>query len=349
MTVRDRLMDIFSWWRWELGRMPGLRRNARARRPDAYLLVGRNRVVASRSPKDEGQEGGLTVGEPTEAGEAVRQLIGRARGGAPVVDIVIGPDRFLKRRLSPLRLPRSHASAMADLDLKAATPFKPDDVFVIKPPYRENQPESNYYVVKKIHVEPLVAGLAGAGVRVGTIGLADGEDIVAVDRNRIARPAFGERTMRRLALGAAAAAAVGVVLTFGMVHWRYSGAISDLDASIAKASRQVAQLRAMVDGRNRKVEQIMAARGLKRTAVPLAGVIEEMARAIPNWTWLTDVDVSDGTVTFSGFSASAARLIPLLEASPLFKSPTFKDPVVRVPNQKGEHFTIGMEIEAPHG
>ncbi len=55
-------------------------------------------------------------------------------------------------------------------------------------------------------------------------------------------------------------------------------------------------------------------------------------------------------MTFSGFfSASAAALIPLLEDSKMFRAPTFRAPVVRVANQSGERFTIGMEVEAADG
>jgi hypothetical protein len=63
-------------------------------------------------------------------------------------------------------------------------------------------------------------------------------------------------------------------------------------------------------------------------------------------TWLTDLDLRDDTVTFGGVSQGASALIPLLERSPLFRTPSFSQPVVRA-EEGGERFTITMQVEEP--
>jgi len=59
-----------------------------------------------------------------------------------------------------------------------------------------------------------------------------------------------------------------------------------------------------------------------------------------------DLSAKGDDLTITGFSASAAELIKPIDASPLFSAPEFASPVVRVPGQDGEHFTISAKIGA---
>ena len=352
MTIRDGLSDLYCWWRWELGKMLGSRRGKSLPQAMAILRVRRDGVLVEDGRRGKRQADPVLVGDPAQAVEALNRLLPRLRATSPSVSIVIEPERYLKRHLSPMRLPRRRMRAMAALDLEAATPFEAPDVLLIYAQYNEKTPESAYYIVKKSQISPLLAELKKSGFLVGDVLILDDEHTVVPDAEsfrQIILPPLGTTLVHRLIASGGALALLGLVLTVGHVHWRYSIAEMELDGSIAAAESEVAKVRSMITARNSKIAQIAAVRDEKRDAVPMVSVLEEMSHVIPDSTWLTDIEVGGETVTFTGLSASAAALISVLEASPLFRSPTFYAPIVRASNQEGERFTINMEIESPDG
>jgi general secretion pathway protein L len=153
----------------------------------------------------------------------------------------------------------------------------------------------------------------------------------------------------RLQAAGIAICLIGLAVTIAHAHWQYYRASADLDATIASAEGEAAMVRRLIAARNLKLSQIAAIRSEKQAAVPLVSILEEMSRVIPDSTWLTDIEINGNEVVFSGYSESAAALIPLLEESKLFQSPTFRTPVVRVANQSGDRFTIVMGVETDGG
>lgn len=303
------------------------------------LRLGRAGLAVETS----GQELVL-ASDMTHVGAAVAAAAPAARSGG--VDIVIAPGRYLARPLSELRLPRSRATAMAALDVAAATPFRPDDCHLVLAGYREGLPDTRYFLVRRDHFDPLVAGLRRERIPVRRVLIADGPDLVTPDApSRRALLGGPDRPTGRLANGLAIAAAVGLVALVVAAHWRYQRALGAIDVEIAAAEADAAGVRKVVAEREALIAQVSAARAAKSEAVPLTRILEEMARTIPDGTWLTDLDFRNGSVTFSGISDAAPELIPALDASPLFRGPTFSQPVVRAADQGGDRFTVTMGLE----
>ncbi len=352
MTIRNGLSDLYDWWRWELGKMLNSRRGEALPQSMVVLRIRRDGVLVESGRRGKQSTGPVLVEDPAQAVEALKRLLPRLRASRPGVSIVIEPERYLKRQLSRMRLPRRRMRAMAALDLEAATPLEAPDIFLICPQYNEKTPESGYYIVKKSQLSPLLAELKKSGFMVSEIGIVDDGRVVAPDRQsfrQIIPPSLGTTIVHRVIASGGALALLGLAITIGHVHWRYSIAETELDRSIAAAESEVVEVRSMIAARNSKIAQTSAVRDEKRDAVPMVSVLEEMSHVIPDSTWLTDIEVDGNEVTFTGFSASAAELISVLEASPLFRSPTFNAPIVRVTNQEGERFTINMKIESPDG
>jgi len=352
MTIRDGLFDLYDWWRWELGKLLASRRGKTLAQAMAILRVRRDGVLVQTGRRGKQQAEPVLVDDPAQVVEVLKRLLPRLRTSTPSVAIVIEPERYLKRLLSPMRLPRRRMRAMAALDLEAATPFEAHNVLLICPQYNEQIPESSYYIVKKSQLSPLLAELRKSGFLVGEISILDDERTIAPDREsfrQIIQPPLGAGIVHRATAIGGALALLGLALTIGHAHWRYSVAEAELNGLIAAAETEVGQVRSMIAARNLKIAQLSAVRDEKKAAVPLVRILEEMSHVIPDSTWLTDIEVDGDTVTFTGFSASAAALISVLEASPLFRSPTFNAPIVRVTNQQGERFTINMTIESADG
>ena len=353
MGLVDYTADLYCWWTWEMAQTPLLRRFSGAPAAAATLRLGRSGVQIERAGNGRVVEDAV---EPAKAGSRVKALA--AAGALPrgAVDIVIEGDRHLQRRLSRLRLPRSRMRRMARLDYDAATPFRPGECVLIMPEYRESRPETSYFIVRRSHLDPLLDGLRRAGILVRRVlcagdGAEDGNLAVA-DRASVAaiyRAPFTARVGRIATRAAAATAALTLIALPAMAHWRYSAAIAAVSAEVAAAEREAEVVRRSIEERDRQIAKIAAARRAKSEAVPLVQVMEELARTLPDSTWLTDVEFQEGTVTFSGLSNAAAELIPSLDAAPLFMAPTFSLPVVRDGEQGVERFTITMRTEATGG
>jgi general secretion pathway protein L len=351
MSIANFVSDLMLWWPTELRNALGERFRAATAQPDVTIRIIRGGVEIAPGAKAKSVFSPITVSEPSEIGPTLKSLL-PARQGKPVIAVLVEPERYLKRRLSAIRLPRSRQIAMASLDLQSATPFSLSDFFLVLPAYGEQIQDSSYYTVRKSVLGPVVAGLEAAGYAVSSVAVVDAGRPLPADKpsfDEIVGRAGGAGLARRsLTIGMVTAAA-GLIAVVGAAHWRYASASAEIDTKIAAADAQVRNLRKLLTDRDAKIAQIGAVRDEKKGTVPFVSIIEEMSRTIPDSTWLTEVSVTGDMVRFAGFAQSAAALIPMLESSPLFSAPTFMEPVVRVVNQDGERFSIAMQVEDVDG
>jgi general secretion pathway protein L len=332
MSVSNFVSDLMLWWPDELRKALGGRSSTTETKTDLIARIIRGGVELSPAPGAKAAFDPVLAAEPSDIGPTLKSAV-PGRLGKPAVAVVIEPERYLKRRLSAIRLPRSRQIAMARLDLQSATPFNLADSFLLLPAYDSQITDSSYYTVRKSVLGPVIAALEAAGCSIASVSVADAGRALPADRLSLAdivgRTVGAGIARKALAIGTAVAAA-GLIAVVGAAHWRYATAAAEIDAKIEAA-------------------EIGAVRDEKKGTVPFVAIIEEMSRAIPDTTWLTEISVTGDMVRFAGFAESAAALIPILESSPLFSAPTFMEPVVRVVNQEGERFSIAMQIENVDG
>ena len=75
-------------------------------------------------------------------------------------------------------------------------------------------------------------------------------------------------------------------------------------------------------------------------------LLEELSRKLPKDTWVTRISIKQSLVEIQGYSASASKLIPLLENSIFLKDTKFKGSVTT--QAQGKRFTIRSTME-PRG
>ncbi|PSJ63452.1 PilN domain-containing protein [Kumtagia ephedrae] len=348
-SLRNDLADFGEWWLAELVAMTpaAVRKKQTA---DCTLVVGRDSVHSWHAA---GASGDVT--EPRELFEPQDlrvELEGLVRSAhekkRPIVDLVLGSGRFLERQVAPFRLPSRRASAMAALDLQSSTPLDPATVIMLFATGDADRSDHRYFVVKRETLKPLLAAIEQAGARLGTMR-AESEggpvELYVEELGALVRPAWRDRLQRGFFRVVVAASAVLAIATLGHAQWHYREGIRQLDTEIEALGVEVKTVRALSDERNRRVEQIESVRVQRAQAIPLAKILEELTRLVPDDSWIIDLSIEDDKVTFSGFSSSAAGLIATLDASPLFSGPTFTAPVVKAPGADGERFTLVMKLE----
>ena len=78
-------------------------------------------------------------------------------------------------------------------------------------------------------------------------------------------------------------------------------------------------------------------------------VIDQLARILPDDTFLREVTFGDGKMEIAGVSADATRLVGMLERSPMFSRATFSAPTTHAPNEPGDQFHIQAQVSARSG
>jgi general secretion pathway protein L len=73
-------------------------------------------------------------------------------------------------------------------------------------------------------------------------------------------------------------------------------------------------------------------------------VLAELTDALPDGTWLDDLTLKSGILTFDGQSADAAALIGRLSAAPGLQDPSFTAPVTRTADGKSDQFSLQAAV-----
>lgn len=351
MTLLAGLSDLWAWWRAEMAAMmpqfPAGRRTPRAAanveiRHDGLIV----RLPGKSRPVDK-----LTVRDGAEAVKILRRNRGRLRISQPRIDVTIGPGCYLSRKLSDRTYPRSRLMAMARLNVEASTPFHLNQVYLFCCDGRAGSRSSGYLLVKKAMLQPLLDRLAMSDIQVRRLSFAgaggfqpDPRDVFAT----LPRPKW------RLAADRVQSVAISICVivlaaTIGHLYWRNAQASIELDRRIAAAEAQAATARALISQTNHRHNQIAAIRQATSQSGSLTQLLEELARIIPDTTWLDDIRIGDGEIMLAGVSQSAPDLIAALEQSDHFRQPKLRAPVNRLAGRTGARFRIAMTLEAPGG
>ena len=78
-----------------------------------------------------------------------------------------------------------------------------------------------------------------------------------------------------------------------------------------------------------------------------AGILDvwdELSRILPDHTFLTETRIADGKVTLSGFSADAARLVRIIDQSPLFSGATLTAAITPDATERKDRFSISFKV-----
>lgn len=155
-------------------------------------------------------------------------------------------------------------------------------------------------------------------------------------------PRRGAALLRGLAGLAALAASGWLAWSAWDLHRTASGIAERLAAITPQAREAMARNRA--SGDTRALVEALAER--RAQAGPIA-VWRELTTLLPADTFIVEMQIGDRDVTLSGYSAAPAALIPLLEASRLFKEAAFTGAVVFDPQERRERFSIRAALRHP--
>jgi general secretion pathway protein L len=256
-----------------------------------------------------------------------------------MVGPVIGRELFFIRDLAVPKAALKALPRILDQEVQRRTPFQLSDIWHAAIPAAGGAADiiaMGHWMIRKDRAE---AALADLGLTAGDV------DFLAVrDANGEVEPVipFGaagkeDPPWARRAVKLLAAIGFGAVI-FGLVafEWCQASVATSIEASLVEA-REGAQA-----GRN-GVNQAARLFAMK-TDVGVLEIWDELSRVIPDHTFLTETRIADGRVTLSGFSADAARLVRVIDQSPLFSGAALSAAIVPDATEHKDHFSINFNV-----
>lgn len=109
--------------------------------------------------------------------------------------------------------------------------------------------------------------------------------------------------------------------------------LKPLTAHLEKIDREFAALE----------EQTQTLNSIERQSPLKLPLLKELSHKLPKDTWVSRISIKENQVELRGYSASASKLIPTLEASDILKNARFKGSVTT--QAQGKRFTIQSTLE----
>lgn len=355
-----------TFWRWWLSELSGLApaglRQMFAGRTTKLVLDyapdedGRAFTVASEAWRGDRAGRRRTLTDVPLAGTQLTHLVAKHRKLAPgaLVVLRLPYTECLSRAVSPPASARSRLTDILGLDIERVTPFRRDQVYfdhvIAHGPSTGGRLQVEQVMVEKARVDPLLAALRGWGIGVDRVECWNRDGTAPLAVNLLARAPV-KRSGAGLLTGALALAAL---LLGASVVWldfdRYDRALGAIDAQLQLARKELAGLRKTRDGQaaaRAEASRLMARKQQRRPAVAL---IDDLARALPEDSWLTSLHIEGQTVDLFGFSKSTTALVQTLQAdathAPGRRDVRLTAPITFDTGRKAEQFSLRLSLAA---
>lgn len=349
--VRERVASLMAWWLRELRALfPARLRGALfSGREDLRLEVAEGTKVTLSVASPKGTQILQRHDDPGvgESAEWVRFLHAQCRGRKLVLVL---PDSAVLSKVVELPLAvEENLSQVLAYEMDRHTPFSPSEVYhgfrVLGRRPVQGRLRVQLELVPRPVLDAWLERLAGWGMYPDRV-IAASEP--AVDLLPQGLPVGSQRSERfRLAMGAAVLGLIMAIVLTPLWHMRQVVVALNQEAGrLEHAANRAATLQARRDELQRQADILLERR---RSQPYAARVLDEMARVLPDATWVQNLTLLEDSVMVSGASNSASGLIELIEASPLFEGASFSAPVTRHPTTGGDRFQISARVRVVRG
>jgi general secretion pathway protein L len=344
--LAPQLLDFWHWWKTELYELlpSNLKLLVETNNQCLTISAEGSQFLVRHKSADKVQDIGRIPFSADDAIELdipdnIRQTI-----------LVLAPGKVLSLEISLPLATEENLREVLSFEMDKNTPFTADQVYyqycVTSRRPSDKTLSLQLFVTPRTIVDESLLRLAKSGLHPNVI-IPHGVDNAAGHRINLA-PTLKGRTSRftqqRLnrSLGVLALLLSIVMLALPIVQ--KSRAINSLEEDIAEAmtaasaSRQLKQeVEKLIIGSKYLVEK-------KQTETAMIHLLNEMSRVVPDDTWVNRIDINRGELQLQGQSASAARIIALIEESPMFRSAQFRSPITQVARTSQERFHLSTSI-----
>jgi general secretion pathway protein L len=334
------LTEFAIWWMDQMrGLIPG-GASGGARQPDA-IIVAVDRL-ADGQPAGAGrilrrQDGVETVLGPLDL-DRPAALASHQAAAQLATGLRLRQGTVLERDVVLPLAAAQDLQAVLGFEMDRLTPFAPDEVYWgvtrLQRDHVRGKLSLRLYIVLRAQVDVVVQRLAAIGLLPSYIEIPGGR----IELGRAAAP-----TRRYLQMALPVLCAVLAVACVAVPFVRQQMALA-ATANVIAANAPAADVALSLRRQLATAASARAAIAQARRAGDALGVLATLTAALPDGTWLSDLTLKSGDLTFDGQSADAAKLIGLLSAVPGLRNPNFTSPVTRTADGKADLFSIDAQV-----
>jgi general secretion pathway protein L len=231
------------------------------------------------------------------------------------------------------------------------TPFNPAEVHVT---YRLRQRDVAAHrlaveltILPRPVVNAALATIAAVGLRAGRIEV-DAESVgTPPSRFILDQPREGEGLVVRRLRAAVAVLMISLAITaIYLPLQRAASTLDQIDVQLAEARQRGAEIARLSHQVAQFTEEAMFLVRLKQRGPLVSEILAELTRAMPDDTWLFELQLSGAEAQLAGYSGSASDLIGSLEQTRFFRNTAFRSPVTQDPVSRRERFHIAARVTA---
>jgi general secretion pathway protein L len=352
--IRRSLAEFFGWWGYELWDLVPAQVRGRVSGPGPRIVVAVGpsglRILDERGGQLRSMGAGSEASAPRGRETGALTELARSQPQTPI-GIRLPFEACFARRVALPAAARKNFRSILGLDLERATPFRLDDVYTSH--YLEDTTAEGgrlkvrQLVVKRTTLDPLIAEIESLGLRVSFADCwcENGRTALPVDfleKNQNMANPFGSQ-LRPTGFLVALLLLLACSATFLVVR-KHDGALDQLQQETARAKGEAQNVRRIVDRADAVLAEVTSLRRMKLESIPVAQILEELARILPDTAWLSDLRIEGDTVEISGLSTSAANLLPILERSTHFVDAALAAPLTLDPREDKERFSLRVRV-----
>lgn len=349
-----------AFWRWWSGELVQLvpKRFAALHGADRAPLVAVDATSASIvDPRPGASEPRVELAgldEPRRKA-AVKSLLERVGETRMRARAVLAPQEALVRRATMPAATEENLPQVLAFEMDRLTPFRAEDVYfdyrVLARDAAAGQLVLLLGVARRELVDARVQALRALGVSVQGVGLRDeaGQGTGALDllpsQQRGERESPRERLVQRgLAIAVLLLFAAALALPLIQKRAQWIALNPDVEAARAKAE-STSGLSEELDRQAADYNFLVTRKQGNYSALE---IIEDVTRLLPDNTWVQQMDVrtvaKTREVQIVGETASASKLIEILESSKILRNAAFRGTVTRGTQPNTERFMIAAEV-----
>ena len=282
---------------------------------------------------------------PARFASVAKQVLGGRATDRVRSELIIDPALALTCNLQIPHAAQHELAGVLAFEVERHTPYRAAEVLFAWNIDRRASSEEMLAItltaVPRNVVMPLIDAMRETGIAADTIRIAStdksGTDMTAA-AGITARPA--RPLLRALAL----TASLLIIGATAVPYVRQNLTVSDLEERIGAAHSSVAALAKVGDNAARLEDTARIVVDAKLSKPSVVRILETLSATLPDGTWLRHVGIVDGEVLIEGMTDRSARLVDLLEASPLFAAVRYAAPVTRERGGQVERFSFSLTL-----
>lgn len=345
------LRGFLAWWGAGLAAwLPAAWRQALAASSDRLLLQLQGEGLQLRRQGGNGLQDVANLPVPATRGEGIDPLAGVLVQRAAQLPrwLLLPASSGLRRSLLLPAAARERLREVLGFEIERQTPFAMGDVLYdgrVLGVRDDGQLQAELVVVPRVRADAAIAQLGALSGWLAGIDLAEADGrplgvnlLPAAQRHRRGNP------WRLWNLVLAAAALLALALGLSQVLENRRAAAAQLQADVDKRS---AQAREVSQQRQRLVDAVEGGAYLQsqRNARPsVVEVMDELARRLPDGTYLEKVSIEGGQLTLIGLSNQAAALVGKLEGAKQWHAPALSGALQQDPRARSDRFTLVAQL-----